>query len=130
MKLVVVGSNPSQKSPDLSAFSPMTVSGKRVRTWFLSFPEAIFVNVSDVPTAHNRPLKRSEIALCLDDLLTKIADADRIVAVGRTASIALTKLGVAHYMIPHPSGRNRLLNDPNYLKLQHRYLVEYLTNHA
>jgi len=38
----------------------------------------------------------------------------KIVALGKAAEKALTKLKVPHYPMPHPSGRNRLLNDVEY----------------
>lgn len=34
-----------------------------------------------------------------------------IVALGNIASIRMTRLGVPHFKLPHPSGRNRMLND-------------------
>lgn len=38
----------------------------------------------------------------------------KVVALGKAAEKALTKLGVPHYPMPHPSGRNRLLNDAEF----------------
>jgi hypothetical protein len=37
-----------------------------------------------------------------------------IIALGEKASKRLTRLGRPHYRMPHPSGRNRLLNDTEY----------------
>lgn len=38
-----------------------------------------------------------------------------IIALGAEADKALTKFGIPHYTLPHPSGRNRVLNDKNEL---------------
>jgi hypothetical protein len=38
----------------------------------------------------------------------------KVVALGKSAEKALSKLKVPHYPMPHPSGRNRLLNDTEY----------------
>jgi hypothetical protein len=42
--------------------------------------------------------------------------ADRVVALGALASRSLDEIGVKHFRLPHPSGRNRLLNDAAYVR--------------
>lgn len=42
-----------------------------------------------------------------------------IVALGKTASKRLASAGVPHFLMPHPSGRNRQMND-------HAYVTEKL----
>ena len=54
---------------------------------------------------------------------------DRIVTWGSMVSEYITRLnGYSHYMLPHPSGLNRLLNNPMYVKSKldgcKRYLEE------
>jgi hypothetical protein len=41
---------------------------------------------------------------------------EKVVALGGFASKALSKAGVQHYTMPHPSPLNRLLNDKEYEK--------------
>lgn len=41
---------------------------------------------------------------------------DKIVALGNNASKRLTKYGIPHFKLPHPSGRNRQLNDKSYIE--------------
>jgi len=44
-----------------------------------------------------------------------IHEHDQIVALGKEASIALNKAIIPHLRIPHPSGLNRKLNDPQFV---------------
>lgn len=39
----------------------------------------------------------------------------KVVALGNKASDRLTKMGIEHFKLPHPSGRNRKLNDPKFI---------------
>lgn len=51
---------------------------------------------------------------------------DGIVAVGAMVRDALKKLGIDHFYMPHPSGRNYLLNDPEYVENKLNELREYI----
>lgn len=57
----------------------------------------------------------------------------KVIALGQKAAMYLKKVGVDEYFIlPHPSPKNRLLNDPNYIKEKlgalRRYIYEGVTN--
>jgi len=109
--IVVIGSNPSSKSIDKTPFSLSTRSGRTIREWFCDITDVHYVNVSDEPTEYNKPLKSSEINSCLQTLKTKLKNADKIITVGKTADKACCLLNLDHFVMPHPSGRNRILND-------------------
>ena len=51
-------------------------------------------------------------------LCTEAVRPDKYVALGNVASGALRRLGLDHFKLPHPSGRNRLLNDPSFIREQ------------
>jgi hypothetical protein len=51
---------------------------------------------------------------------------DRVVALGNFPSTVLKRAGITHYKMPHPSPRNRLLNDPTYEAEQLAMCREYL----
>lgn len=68
-----------------------------------------FFNVANLVTENNRPLKKSEYEL--DRLQSDLCGVERVVALGNTAEDALKKLGIIYFKLPHPSPRNRLLND-------------------
>lgn len=115
-RVVVVGSNPAIASPDSTLPFAGTRSGKTLRSWLdrLGLGPVFLVNVSSVRTPGNRKLKVSEYEL---EALRKVVrdDTTTVIALGETAAHALEKIGVEHFKLPHPSGRNRLLNDMDYL---------------
>lgn len=105
-----VGSNPSHLGPDSPAI-------KNLRKWIESMgvTEYRFLNVSNQVTPGNRPLKRSEYELT--DLFNEVCISKHVVALGATASDALFILGIPHFRLPHPSPRNRQLNDTVNLRI-------------
>lgn len=105
MLIAIVASNPSHLGPDSPAkkvlkkwLSDMGITGNYV-----------FHNVSNAVTPNNRPLKRSEYEL--ERLKWDLHQASKFVALGNTASDALSRLGKLHFKLPHPSPKNRKLND-------------------
>jgi hypothetical protein len=51
---------------------------------------------------------------------------DRVVCLGPLPSRVLTRMGVRHFVLPHPSGRNRLLNDPEFERRMVQLLGVYI----
>lgn len=132
-KIIFIGSNPSIRSSSVLAFWEDSKSRLILDRWVsrLSLDDhhsIHFENVSNCPTEKNRPLKMSEIRSNLDRLNNIIDDGNfyRIVALGNTASKALTLLRIKHYSLPHPSGLNRKLNDKNYVEEKIKGLIEYI----
>ena len=132
MKLIIIGSNPSVQSPDKTAFSPATRSGKTIREWFSVIPDAIYVNVSDEPTPGNRAMKTSEVRGNLSGLLAKLEGIDGVVAVGGTASKAVTMLGdkisCPILRLGHPSGRCRRWNSEEERRARCEAVSKFLTS--
>lgn len=61
------------------------------------------------------------------DLLKEVTKHHRkIVALGGFASKVLDKLGVEHFKLPHPSPRNRLLNDKEFERSELERCREYI----
>ena len=116
--VILIGSNPSERSMHQQAFSEDTYSGKRLRNWLCQVGVDTFVtaNVYDYPTDNNRPLKASEIRENIPELKRKIHGYDKVVAVGKTAERALEMCGIEFHTIEHPSGCNRKLNDDAYVQ--------------
>lgn len=128
--ILFVGSNPSNSSTCDVAFHGSTRSSKRLTSWIQAIPGGKFyINVLDKKTNKNRPLKKSEISLNLEDLRQKVRAIrpHKIVGLGKTAQIALKAIGVEFFCMPHPSGRNRQLNDPKFIEQKIKELVEYVS---
>jgi uracil-DNA glycosylase len=86
--------------------------------------------VSDDQTRANRPLTVKEIKDCIPRLKEKIdlMSPDKIVALGKTAKMALTLLRLEFFAMEHPSGLNRKLNNKDYVEEKISGLREYLTH--
>jgi uracil-DNA glycosylase len=110
--ILIVGSNPSQSQPDPLIPFKGTKSEKTLMIWLqrLEISSYKLVNVLDVVTPKNRPLRVSEWNL--ERLRTMSSKASRIIALGTTASKALSRIEASHIRIGHPSGLNREYNKP------------------
>ena len=127
--VLFVGSNPSNASTCDIAFHSSTKSSQILTGWTSHIKSRTFmhVNVSNNKTKDNRPLKQSEIDENIDRLLRLISSIQPcyVVALGQTAAKALRKINQPHYEMPHPSGRNRKLNDKRYVEEKIKGLVEF-----
>jgi uracil-DNA glycosylase len=87
----------------------------------------LFDNIAPQITENNRPLNQNEKAHASVSLLERInrINPDRLVALGKSASGVLTKLGLKHLEMPHPSGLNRKLNDREYTAAKIEDLKRY-----
>lgn len=132
IKIIFLGSNPSQRSICIKPFWRDTKSMQVISNWLdmlnLGEEEIYFMNVSDTPTPNNRPLKISEIRASLPMLSNKINDVipEKIIALGKTAEKALTLLCIPHYAMPHPSPVNRQLNNQQFVDSKINGLIKYL----
>ena len=74
---------------------------------FLGLNIIAFTNLSCDP---NCDFKKDSIDL--DHLKEVVGNYDKVIAWGSTVSKFLDKIGVNHFTLPHPSPRNRQMNDP------------------
>ena len=121
--IIFVGSNPSTAATSINPFDPSTKSSQTLFTWLnqANIQNPIFLNVANQVTPHNRALTTREIKNNLSRLhleidVHRVLNDVRIVAVGKTAEKALTLLRLPFFSLPHPSGLNRQLNDPNFIE--------------
>lgn len=129
-RVLLIGSNPSEKSPDSSPFHTSTRSRMTIERWFENMNiEICFDNVCQRTRSENRPLRVSEIKAALPALNQRIqgyGENCKIVALGRTAERALKMLGVEFITMPHPSGRNRFWNNKEQAARKIKQLHEYI----
>lgn len=112
--VLFVGSNPSSLNKDPSIPFVGSKSEDNLKSWLkFLIPSGMYriVNVSDKVTKDNRPLKKSEYELLQLSIHALNPSIDRVVALGNTASDALDEIGIKHFKLPHPSPRNRFLNN-------------------
>jgi hypothetical protein len=130
MQVLFVGSNPGSKSPDGSAFHPQSRSRRTLDLWVKGADaDYAYVNVCDFKTPDNRPLKLKEIRDSVASLTIKIQNYPnaKVVAVGKTARVALELAGIKGYHhIPHPSGRTRQLNNPDFVSHTVTALISFI----
>lgn len=120
MRVLIVGSNPSTKNTDPNVPFKGTRSEQILNSWieFLKISNYTVVNIFNQTTENNRPLTKREIKYAVIDFKERIRhiEYDKVIALGNSASAALTLLKISHWKIAHPSPRNRLLNDKNKLQ--------------
>jgi|APGre2960657505_1045072.scaffolds.fasta_scaffold68698_2 hypothetical protein len=130
MLVLFVGSNPGTKSPDNRAFHPESRSRKTLDLWVKDLDvECAYVNVCDFKTPNNRPLRSIEVRDAVDSLVRKIHahPSAKVIAVGATAKLALQIAGIKDYhSVPHPSGRTRQLNDPEFVRQTVNALISFI----
>lgn len=133
MRILVVGQNPAQKSPD-SAFVG-TASGRRLASWLVEagFDMGLveYANIYSKPTKKNRKPSKKDMAKVLRSkkFARYLSSYDAVVAVGVLADDSIIdivkkyKIELNWISITHPSGLNRKTNDKEYVK---KYVVEPL----
>lgn len=128
MKIVFIGSNPSCTSPVNDPFAHCMSANRMINDWIpklgLTRDQVEFMNVANYKTPKNRPLKTKEIDAELPRLTVALVGR-KVVTLGKTAEIAIDRMCRENFLngngpeveptlvlnLPHPSGRNRLLND-------------------
>lgn len=107
LKLFLVGDKPSSKNTDPAVAFVGTKSYTTIKAWLkqMGFSEAQIIMVNRVDPSFN--------TLVIQATLGRY----KIIAFGEEAKKALTDLGVSKFFsLPHPSGRNRKLNDKKYVE--------------
>lgn len=131
-KVVFLGSNPSCSSPYEDPFSHCKSANKMLTEWIpalgLTRAEVHFMNVANYKTPGNRALKQKEIIHEVSRLI-ELTRGQVVVTLGKSAVLAMCDV-VDNYRgttdhddhtptvieMPHPSGRNRLLNDKGFVQ--------------
>ena len=118
MKLLVVGMNPSNKPTKQKP----SATFKKLESWMDQLGVRYFSFINTFDEMGQAKLAKAD----LTRLCTVAKDYDKIIALGGFVSTALNKCDVTHFKMPHPSPRNRLLNDKSFetymIKQCRRYL--------
>jgi hypothetical protein len=111
-----VGQNPSAKAARNGNTFP------RLNDWVdkLGLDTFTFMN------AYPHPGKCKVSDVNLDNLRKALYKFSKVVALGNFAAEALTKAGIHHFKLPHPSPLNRQINDDRFINSKLDECREYL----
>jgi len=112
MKLTFVGDTPSRLniSPNVPFLG--TRSYTVLRKWLTVFDTASLITFTN--SSPNE--------------LSNLDKTSKIIALGNKASVRLTKLNIQHFKLPHPSPRNRQLNDIDFISRKLADCRDWITN--
>ena len=114
---MIVGINPSS-----SKRVDPCITLKRLYRW----TDALSIQFFSFVNCIGRPGPYSNKDVDCEFLMKCAKGYDKVIALGGFPSHALKKLGVDHFMLPHPSGLNRKLNDREYEKRVLEECSEYI----
>ena len=100
--IIIVGQNPSAKAPRKGS------TRSRLKEW----TDEMQMGPYDFMNVVNKSGKPDKSMIDYKLLTFNLKDYRRVIALGNFASNALNKIGVAHFKLPHPSPRNRMINHP------------------
>ena len=105
-KLLLVGDKPSKKNKDPKVAFVGTASHKRIMEWL----EVLLDEKAAISMVNRTDPEFSVV------LIRATLKRYQIIALGEEAAQALAHHGVVNYFkLPHPSGRNRKLNNKKYV---------------
>lgn len=112
--IVFVGDKPSSKNLDPKIPFVGTRSYKTLLNWIIE----LNIDISNVILCNkdNFKIDYTDYIVEKHDSTTYINSSDKIIALGKNASKYLKLLGCNHFEMDHPSGMNRNLNCPKYIK--------------
>jgi hypothetical protein len=113
LKVLVVGLNPSKKHAKSSTL-------KNLVKWldYLNLNTVSFTNLY-----HGYEIDSNQSLHQIKDIANEYL---KVIALGNQVSSALQSLAIDHFKLPHPSGRNRKLNDHNYVHERLEMCKNYL----
>lgn len=114
--IIFVGDKPSKANLNPNIAFVGTKSYKRLLEWIyeldLSINDVVLCNKENI----NKYVYIDLFFVSVPGFHLDILISDRIIALGNNASKHLTKLGITHHKMDHPSGLNHKLNDRQYVK--------------
>lgn len=112
--VLFVGDRPSRLNKDPEVAFIGSRSEKVLKNWidFLNPKEASLIN------------SHTSILMLRIEVYSNLGDT--VVALGNVASQRLTKAGIPHFKLPHPSGRNRKLNNKKFIDSELKKCQTYL----
>lgn len=131
MKVLIVGQNPSRMNFDPEVPFVGTKSYKTLLDWisYLNIKDFDTVNVCEeytIPTSFKALMNQTQ------HLISYIGkyNPTHVIALGSVAHKVLDELGINHYTLPHPSPRNRALNNKDLINQKLDRCKNYLVDNS
>lgn len=112
--VLFVGDEPSSKNEYANIPFLSTKSHKTLILWW-----AQLGNINII-------IENSHTPQCLELIQIRNKLGYKIITLGNKASNRLSKLGIDHFKLPHPSGRNRKLNNKEFLAIELNKCYDYV----
>lgn len=115
MPSIIIGINPTK------AQYRKGCAWYRLQDWIDELDVGIvaFTNLSHDPHWDKRTIDREHVLAC-------VRGHDKIIALGGLVSKALTRLGIDHFTLPHPSPLNRQINNTEFILERLRECRSYI----
>ena len=115
-KILIVGQNPSAQKPRKNS------TFDRLDQWCkeMKVNDFDFINCIDSVGDYKK------LNINKTNIVNSTRNRKKIIALGNFSSETLTKLGIDHFKMPHPSPRNRKLNDKEFEKKMINECKSYL----
>src|SRR5690348_1824720 len=114
--ILFVGDQPSSKNIDPNVAFIGTMSHKVLNQWI----EILKVNKATLENSYSQP--------CQDKIKLHYKRGDIVIALGNKASSVLDELKIEHFKLPHPSPRNRKLNNKDFIMKQLDLCTKYIVS--
>lgn len=118
-KVLIVGQNPGNNP---KAYHHRNHTIDRLNQWVSELGIEHYGFVNAVSHVGECKIKNADF-----DLIKACASQhDKVIALGSFASACLGRINISHYKLPHPSPRNRLMNDKVFVKKTLNECKEYV----
>ncbi len=133
MRILIVCQNPSKNNLGLRVpFIPVMIRSTNNNLTLIKWLKTLGVSRWGVINCSNlldTRWTKSDIKICsaqIRYIYDNNGEYHKVLALGNIASKVLTLASIQHFKLPHPSGRNRKLNDRLWLDGELRKCREYL----
>jgi uracil-DNA glycosylase len=129
MKVLLVGQNPSRYNtdPDIPFIGTKSIDILCKWLYYLELHPTEY-NIINCSNQYDIKFDKGTIEYLAKEIdpTTILVSYDKIIALGNISAKVLTAAGLPYFKLPHPSGRNRKLNDKKWLEKELENAREYI----